>query len=436
MLDIDNADYFWPFLGILASSMAYIIVIALYTSCFQALLKGKGVPLSSTRRRRILFSYISLLLVLSTVSLIQQLYGIVIGLFFINSPDVVVLTGAWFEEFPAFLVLTIWAADGFMHFNRVPNYGFLRTPPNFVDIAWCWSISFPSTCDYLRRVLGVGHGSVYSQIMIICIESCALMIFFMAAYIIVFNTGTGAEFVPLFPLPHICNQGGPDENSSHPANARHQIQRWHQFHDHPPPPSVKLALTETYAGGGSRTNGSSPGNENRHSPPIFAGTWSSRFEFKAGNATAGVDDDPFLERRHVSHRNIINEWPFFCTRTGIFWFGKCCNQWSTCFPPPPSENELEDDATGEEVEFELAGNMNDVPACAASPSDGDPVGTLGGGALGEGPEDVVRAGWPIEGKTIVEIDAENDAGPTPLGQNVVVCSETGVLPTGRIKDNV
>ncbi|KDR67223.1 hypothetical protein GALMADRAFT_1126097 [Galerina marginata CBS 339.88] len=57
---------------------------------------------------------------------------------------------------------------------------------------------------YLRRVLGVGHGSLYTRIITMCVESCALIVFFMAVYIIMFGTGCNAQFAPLFLLPHIC----------------------------------------------------------------------------------------------------------------------------------------------------------------------------------------------------------------------------------------
>ncbi|KDR67222.1 hypothetical protein GALMADRAFT_1126095 [Galerina marginata CBS 339.88] len=112
MLYVDNAVYFWPFFATIVSSMAYMVVVLLYYSCFRALLKG--VTLSSTRKRRFMFIYISFLLFLTTWSMVQQIYAIVAALFYPDSQDTVALTGAWLSKFPPLLVPLIWAADGFM----------------------------------------------------------------------------------------------------------------------------------------------------------------------------------------------------------------------------------------------------------------------------------------------------------------------------------
>ncbi|KDR70490.1 hypothetical protein GALMADRAFT_230101 [Galerina marginata CBS 339.88] len=57
---------------------------------------------------------------------------------------------------------------------------------------------------YLRRVLGVSHGLVYNKIITICVESCALIIFFMVAYSIMRMSGWLVRWIAFFLLPHIC----------------------------------------------------------------------------------------------------------------------------------------------------------------------------------------------------------------------------------------
>ncbi|KDR67221.1 hypothetical protein GALMADRAFT_1126027 [Galerina marginata CBS 339.88] len=243
MRNLDNWAFFWPFLGTLASTMAYVIVISLYYNCF--LLLSKGVPVSSPRTRRFLLTYISLLLVLSTWSLVQQLYVIITSLFYLDSSDTVILSGSWLTEFPPFLVLTIWAADSFMIWrcfvlfhNTSTGYrimamvllllislaslgaGLFLFISNLFVYSGFLSASISTTANimlsimiasrllrhqkYLRRVLGVGHGSAYTRIITMCVESCALIVFFMAAYTIMFNIGCNAQYIPFFLLPHIC----------------------------------------------------------------------------------------------------------------------------------------------------------------------------------------------------------------------------------------
>jgi len=60
---------------------------------------------------------------------------------------------------------------------------------------------------YVRNTLGVEHGSPYTNIITICIESSALMVIATGLYtILVFLPGYGAQ-VMIDIIPHICVGG-------------------------------------------------------------------------------------------------------------------------------------------------------------------------------------------------------------------------------------
>ncbi|KDR67218.1 hypothetical protein GALMADRAFT_1125943 [Galerina marginata CBS 339.88] len=190
-----------------------------------------------------MLTFISLLLALTTLSLAQQLYSVTTSLFYQDGSNTI-SNPAWLHEIPILLTFLIWAADGFMiwrcfilHRNTLTSYrimvmcqlllisltsvaagiSFFLIPHGFSALL-ATSISIVSNLilsslivlrllyhqKYLRRTVGVGHGSAYTKIITMCVESCALIIFFMATYIIMFATGCKAQYVPLFLLPHIC----------------------------------------------------------------------------------------------------------------------------------------------------------------------------------------------------------------------------------------
>ena len=61
---------------------------------------------------------------------------------------------------------------------------------------------------HIRKVLGAEHGSPYSKIITICVESSALIVIFNAIYIVLgYMQSTGSVFIPLLLLPHICVGG-------------------------------------------------------------------------------------------------------------------------------------------------------------------------------------------------------------------------------------
>lgn len=60
-----------------------------------------------------------------------------------------------------------------------------------------------------HEVLRVAQGSVYTRIVIMCIESCAMIVVFEVAYIVIYNIppNQGANhgsLIPLLLIPHIC----------------------------------------------------------------------------------------------------------------------------------------------------------------------------------------------------------------------------------------
>ena len=60
----------------------------------------------------------------------------------------------------------------------------------------------------MRKILGAEHGSPYSHIITMCIESSALIVVFSVAYIVLgFWRANGPAIIPLLLLPHICVRG-------------------------------------------------------------------------------------------------------------------------------------------------------------------------------------------------------------------------------------
>jgi hypothetical protein len=101
-------------LATIISAIAYGIVIALSGSCFLLLLKQRDIY--STRMRFFLLIYVTVMLLLSTLAIIQSIWGIMFAIF-----RVVRLSLGLFADSPLLdvysitaLPLTIWGADGFM----------------------------------------------------------------------------------------------------------------------------------------------------------------------------------------------------------------------------------------------------------------------------------------------------------------------------------
>ena len=57
---------------------------------------------------------------------------------------------------------------------------------------------------HIRKVLGAQHGSPYSKVITMCVESSALIVIFSGVYtVLIFEQGNGA-LIPFLLLPHIC----------------------------------------------------------------------------------------------------------------------------------------------------------------------------------------------------------------------------------------
>ena len=60
---------------------------------------------------------------------------------------------------------------------------------------------------HIRKVLGAEHGSPYSKVITMCVESSALIIIFGGVYTALGSVpgmANGSVIVPLLLLPHIC----------------------------------------------------------------------------------------------------------------------------------------------------------------------------------------------------------------------------------------
>jgi hypothetical protein len=93
-------------LGTIISAIAYGIVITLSGNCFLLLQKKRGTY--SNRMRLFLLIYVTIMLLLSTLAIIQSILGITLLIF--QNVDLPLLVGSS----PATLPLAIWGADGFM----------------------------------------------------------------------------------------------------------------------------------------------------------------------------------------------------------------------------------------------------------------------------------------------------------------------------------
>ena len=95
-------------LGTVFSAIAYGIVIVLAGNCFHLLLKKRGIY--SNRMRIILLFYIAVMLLLSTLALIQLISGIITRIF-----SSLIWKQPWQLKFyPIEILFVVWGADGFM----------------------------------------------------------------------------------------------------------------------------------------------------------------------------------------------------------------------------------------------------------------------------------------------------------------------------------
>ena len=60
---------------------------------------------------------------------------------------------------------------------------------------------------YIQKVLGAEHGSTYSKVIAMCIESSALMVIFGSICIVLGSLNENGLFIPLLLFPHTCVSG-------------------------------------------------------------------------------------------------------------------------------------------------------------------------------------------------------------------------------------
>ncbi|KDR70156.1 hypothetical protein GALMADRAFT_230150 [Galerina marginata CBS 339.88] len=226
-------------LGTFISAIAYGIVITLSFDCFRLL--SRQVPaIQSKPMRRFMFVFISVMLLLSTLSVVQGITVASMSIFHgFTLPGLP--SGA-----PFALPFTIWGADGFMlwrcavlyqgvsrpsrlgllflmTFVAVAGLGtgimlFLKTASGrsptltVVSLSTFLNLAITSLISlrlirhqkYLRDALGPAHGSPYKRLNAMIVESAALIIFFCVPYIFLVVFQRPERVVFLILLPQIC----------------------------------------------------------------------------------------------------------------------------------------------------------------------------------------------------------------------------------------
>ena len=99
-------------LGTFMSAIAYGIVIVLSGNCILLLQKKRGIY--SNRMRLLLFIYVVVMLLLSTLAIIQSIWGLALLTFHRHVNLFKLPLYALVENTTSTLPLTIWGADGFM----------------------------------------------------------------------------------------------------------------------------------------------------------------------------------------------------------------------------------------------------------------------------------------------------------------------------------
>ncbi|PPQ68551.1 hypothetical protein CVT26_003360 [Gymnopilus dilepis] len=272
----------------IVSAIAYGLILSLTVACVRAIERGKGSRYS-TRRRTYLYLFIAIGLILSTVSIVNDMLIVKSALNDLQLslegkpfPDWGFTTSSIKITFDFDLVVppfALWAADGFMKMHQLdmtfevwrclalyhgisrgpriilflvlavlcmtslsvylrlpllPLFGvmslatvsflpFLRSRLGPYD-TWSWALMCASAGinmslsmlivlriryhqAYIQKALGTSHGSIYVRIMMMCVESCAMIWVCDILYIIascVKVIGAGWVEFPLLLLPQIC----------------------------------------------------------------------------------------------------------------------------------------------------------------------------------------------------------------------------------------
>ncbi|KIM43523.1 hypothetical protein M413DRAFT_382906 [Hebeloma cylindrosporum] len=244
---IPGADSYLEFkmLGTMISAITYGIVIVLSGNCFLLLQRKRGIY--SNRMRLFLLIYVTIMLLFSTSAIILSILGITLLIFRdVNVPLPIDLP-LLITYSPAMLPLTMWGADVFMIWRCVILYQDVARVPRILVIVLLSLLSILSlgsgvmtfialTTDpiftrvlimcstlvnivlaaliilrliyhqrHIRKVLGMAHGSPYSKVITMCVESSALIVIFGGVYtVLAFEQGNGSVLIPFLLLPHIC----------------------------------------------------------------------------------------------------------------------------------------------------------------------------------------------------------------------------------------
>ncbi|KDR76103.1 hypothetical protein GALMADRAFT_247309 [Galerina marginata CBS 339.88] len=234
--------------GVALSAVAYGAVVALFLSCIRSILTG--TDRLSRKKKATLAAYTTTMSMLSTLALIQVIASSVF--------EVPVLPQPFFISFPSqssswILPLAIWGADGFKmwrcgtlyrpYVSRAPllllvallvSLGLISLISGILLLASPFipqraALSFTATPVFMlslsaisnlilsifitvpilvhqknmRAALGRSYGRLYTNIVIMCTESCALVVVPMVVYIILYSTKSSGSLIPLLLLPHL-----------------------------------------------------------------------------------------------------------------------------------------------------------------------------------------------------------------------------------------
>ncbi|KDR70242.1 hypothetical protein GALMADRAFT_282322 [Galerina marginata CBS 339.88] len=244
-----------PLYSTVISAIVYGFVLTISGKCFKLLLQTKYIY--SKRLQKFLFSYTAVMLLMSTASVFCPAIAY----------DIEATTaGGVFASFtelnnPVFLPIVVWGADGLMIWRCWTLYNaggllYMLTPIIFAStLGASPRVKAPSPAlgilfskafqfldvrlrvivleftivltvfmnvvlallivarilyhqRHLRRVFGVEHGSPYTRIITVCVESCFLTaandILYLALYVPCRLWSSIALGIPILTLPHVC----------------------------------------------------------------------------------------------------------------------------------------------------------------------------------------------------------------------------------------
>ena len=251
------------------SAIAYGIVIVLSGNCILLLRKKRAIY--SNRMRHFLPIYVTVMFLLSTEALVQSIWllrstifegkglpfigvsplaipltiwgadGIMVSIIFLTRTDILmrfqlqiwrcvilyqdVARGPWILVIVLLSLLSAVSLGrsifkfsfplaqetpvcGVMMFLRYPHQPLIifSTVVNII-LALLIIHRLVHHKQYIQKVLGAEHGSTYSKVIAMCIESSALMVIFGSICIVLGSLNENGLFIPLLLFPHTCVSG-------------------------------------------------------------------------------------------------------------------------------------------------------------------------------------------------------------------------------------